>query len=464
MTRNRIDSLRLLLGVYALLFLSLVLLYGKQLLSFTLSGDDLYALELVPKNIGEIITNFTNVSGQYRPITYLLLSIIKIFLPHVTFIFFEKLALFTLVPTLLYFIIKQISTSKISLFLTISTLFSPIFYYHFFTVSSFGNILILIIELLLFSMVLSSPHKKSIVKVCAALLLYFLSFFIKESFFVCGFLCTLILFQNLKRKDALCFTAIIIIISTAYLFFRLILYHSADPNYMYVFSLLKLKENVILITAWIFNYPKGWQYGAPNPKTMFTFGVSIITLLAYIISSINIFKLDKKVFFIYCSLLFLSIAPFLFLNRILVFYFDTTLLILIFAFGYSLQSLFCEHEIGSKYQKLFIILVIYVSNYFVILPQWLHYSFVANANEAARNYISAVRTNITSRDSRICIINHTKGVWATENGNVINFVQKKHIDVVSAANSSIPLLCQNNSLILSNDDRRYSVVRLHENN
>lgn len=136
--------------VFLFCYTALFLLNISALKNWLLSGDDLFSLSNSISDpltlINRLISNFT---GQYRHITYYLFSFYKLLLPNNLGIFLTNLALFSVIPTLLFFLIQKKVGNLLKIIIVSTIFFTPIFYYHTYTISSLANNLMVIIVLVL---------------------------------------------------------------------------------------------------------------------------------------------------------------------------------------------------------------------------------------------------------------------------------------------------------------------------
>ena len=442
-------------------FFLFTLFHGKVLLTYIPSGDDLFLITEVPRNWSELAFRFTDFSVNYRPLSRLTFGLYRLLEPHFTLIFFIHLFIVSLVTGLLYRNVRRFLDRTQAICLSTVMIFSPVFYYHIFTTSGLYNLSILTTHLILLLLVNfdrqnSRDFPLSVTKVRLAFFIFCLSIFLKESFLINTILFSMIAWQNLSHRKLWLALAACWGLTLGYVLARFYLFvpESAGSVYRFVFTLEKLKENVLLIGSWLLNYPRGWQYGAPLPKNGLTIGVTLATLI-FFLGAVKLL-LTKRTYLIFFGLLLAAaLTPFLFLNRILLYYFDSAVLITVIAAAYGL-SLYKNQKIINALVTLFV--ATFFVHYAVISPQWHQYSFVANANEAAHNFLEAIGTVDWHQKERLCVTNHDGGMWATQYGNLINHLGDKQLEVISVVDETLPESCQQNSLILKNDARKYEVV------
>jgi len=436
-----------------LLFYSfLIFIFAPTLKTYVLSGDDLFSISNAYVTYEQVVAQFTVFSGAFRPLGHIVFNIYKLFLPHFTTIFLINLSLVALVQTLLFNFLRKIVPQWISAAIACIVFLSPIFYYHIFTISGTNNILMLVAHLLLLQLVRVEYEKHRPIKIIWGLMIFIISIFIKETFLLNGLILSLIAYQNSERKKTFYMWLVAVIgITGLYIVFRMGQYIVTDVNYSFVYTPSKLLENLASIASWMLNYPRGWQYGAPLPKTISTFLIAGLTcLIAGLTLSILMIKKTKLGLFLGMAFI-LSLAPYLFLNRILIYYLDGAIIVFFISIAFALNNF-------PKKKQLFLIALlisICMSHFFIIYPQWHKYSFVANANETAKNYIYTLsKSNVLEYDA-ICILNHNKGAWATENGNLANFLYSKKFKIISTLDTKKPKECGKESLVLINDERSY---------
>jgi hypothetical protein len=445
--------------VYLGLFFFLLLIFSKYLLNWTINGDELYTLSAV-KNypIKLIFENFIKIgSGHYQPLITPVAIFLSYFLPSFQLVHLVNFAVFTFIPLLVFLNINLFFPVIISLLLTTVFILSSFFYYHIFAISGIANTLMLITNLLMIYILL----KKFKNKIFLASIIFIISVFIKETFIVNFFILTLIIFTDQKKSliKTLKNLAPIGIFVFLYFFVRLRSFGpDSDPNYAFVLTLSKSKENLLLIVPWLFNYPRGWQYGVPLPKPLIISFAILINFVAIIFLYLNLFLKKIVGLIIIIAALLITLLPYLFLNRILVHHIDNTYLVFFTGIIFSLYLLYKQKKGLAK----LLICLLFVSNLILFsftLPQWTKYSFVGVSNETAQNYINILNKSRAESYDRICIINHDKGSWPTADGKLAEFIIKKPIAIVSTKSQKVSATCKNNkTLILKNDERNYLKV------
>lgn len=426
--------------------------YLPKLMGYQLSGDDLILITGSPSTISEGLTKFIQFSSQYRPLTHNLFSFYRVLLPNTALILTVNFLLMCVIAVLTYFNLKRFCRPVIAAIITGSTFLSPIFYYHFFSVSSLNNILILLFGLLLLLLVqvagatnLKLGKTKTLIY---ATVLVALSLLSKESFLVNGALYVFIVFQQASKKQLVPILSTFAVFVGSYLLLRFTSFKSVG-EYSVRFSPSTMLKSLLDAFAWLAGYPRGWQYGAPEAKTLLTFitaGVSFLSLAAGLFFANP--KKHRKALLGFFVLLGLSIAPFLIIERVLPFYFDVTLLVIVFGIVRA------AHQRSVRQQAVVYALIVlsFVLQYVAYFPQWQRYSFVANANTTVQNYLAVLSKNNFQDFAQICITNHSSGVWGTMDGQAAKYLYNYSGRIVSEPLDSIPEVCRDDSsLVLRND-------------
>jgi hypothetical protein len=367
-----------------------------------------------------------------------------------------NLVLVGLVIGLLIRNIQRFVGKKESYILAFATIISPIFYYHIFAISSLNNSLMLLVSLSLIALINFSEKKRSesIFKIYVGFLLFLCSILIKETFLINLFLFIIIVWQN-ARKRFLLWSVPAIILSMAYIAVHVLFFSSVDPNYSLTITFSKFIENILLIGSWLLAFPRGWQYGAPEPRNIFTLLVTLGMCFSFISSFITIFRKSRPVFFVSIVAIFFSIISFLFLNRILVYYLDSAFILIVILVAFATRKM-------SKQLAKIVIIAFCASSllhHIVVYQQWQKYSFVSRANMTAKNYIRVIEQLDLSQYQNLCILNHTEGKWATQDGNLAHYITRSTINIISIPGKVAPRECATNSVILLNDGVNYAVVK-----
>lgn len=447
------------IGVYLVLFLVLFFIYFPHLYKWTINGDELIVLDIAENfSLKSFLANFVYTGpGHYQPLIFPFLKIYQILLSSFANTHLVNLVLFTFVPYFLFICLRLLLPTLSSLLLAIAFSLSPIFYFHIFAINAVANTVMLLINLCLVYFFLKTGKKAKTSYLYISIILFILSIFIKETFLINFYLIFLITYLKF-RKNISKFLKIMIplgLVVIIYFFFRSKSLATNNIYYKYIISFYKLRETTSLFVPWLFNFPKGWQYGVKLPASklyLLTVFLNIIT-----VSSLYTFLLIRKqiIFVIVLIGLIITLLPYIFLSRILVFHFDQSYLIFFLGIAYSLSIL---NKTNVKASTLTAVLILFIPllTVFTILPQWTRYSFVGESNEIASNFIQVItKAKIESYDN-LCIVNHFKGSWPTDEGRLANYISKKPLQIFSSSSPVIPKDClREKSLVLKNEDRKY---------
>jgi len=449
------------LSIFSFSYFFFLILNANYLKKWSLSGDDLFSLTASISDLNNLFYNILHsFSGQYRHITYFLFHFYKPLTPNFFSIFLVHLALVSLIPTILFFVMGKYKHFWLKILIISSIFVTPIFYYHTYTISSLANVLISIITLILLYYFENRKKLKSWKYSIAFFSLVLLSFAIKETFIVPLTIYCSAQLLNIKENKI---KGIIFLILPTIVF---ILYFLARQNsysqntasdYYFVFDFMHNINNILDITAWLINYPRGWQFGAPIRYPIIQPLISLVNLSVF--SFVIVYGIIKNKLETFSYLLFIlaSLILFIFLNNAHLFYIDLPFLLMIVLFSTMIKS------IEGNYLKVSQILVAVffianLTNLVLIKPQWLRYSFVANANKSAINYRKILESNDYQKYDQICISDHHRGGFGTEDGNLVNYLSEKRFTVISVKDSILPNKCfTQNTLRLKNDAWSYSL-------
>lgn len=452
------------LFIYLFSLMVLLILHGRYLVSWQLFSDDLFVLSYAENLLARPLAFITDMSGQYRPIPYLIYALYLSVVTHAHLLYFINLSLFALAPALFMRLIKSLSAGQskaLPFVFILPYLLSPIFFYPVYNLSSLSGTLMLVIFTYLLSLLLK-PGLSSAKPLIFALVLVCVSVFIKESCLVAGLLFGLILIKNRRSLKAnFIITAFCVLAAVFGLYgsLRLTSYSSPDNNYRYSLNLSTLASNVLHFSAWLNDYPKGWQYGTPVTPRAISLPLSLIQVFVWLTLIIFAAKSSKTKFQYLVSALLITMLPYLFLNRVLVFYLDQTYTILL------LLAVLGWLELRRRFRGwAYIILTVFVAGSvikaYVFLPQWHQYSFVGVAQHIAQNYLNVLKQNRSETFPQICIVEHREGTWATEYGRLAYRLYQ--VPVVSSADSRRPQECLSSALFLKNDGRNYLPLNSYE--
>ncbi len=449
------QSFTRLITVYFLCIAGLLVLYGNILKTYIPSGDDLYMISGAPTTFTDFISRFGDFSGQYRPLGTLFFNIYKPLILHYALMFLLNLTIFAWVPTLLYTILRRFVSMTIATLLTIAMMITPIMFYHIFALAGLNNTLVLISALLLTYIALETKGQTRLSTIIASVGVWIVTIGIKETFLLHSFLLSIICYRAFSKKISVYYILGIWIVTFGFIAVHMLSYKQVDPNYSFIFSTQQIVTNMGLIIPWLINFPRGWQYGAPLPRSIFAFPIILvwISTMALVVGLIR--KNSRKHLALIVVALVISLSPYLFLSRVLTYYLDATVCIIIFCIAYGIRHI----PVGRGVAIISVFCLAALAHFLIISPQWHTYSFVANANETAHNFVQTVSTSVHPSTDTVCIVNHTKGAWATQDGQLIHLVYPaRDIKVVSTPLSSPPSVCRKKSaVILVNDDRKYHV-------
>lgn len=443
------------LTVFSISYLILFALNINYLKNWSLSGDDLYSLSNSISNVSILIDRlFNSFSGQYRHITYYLFHFYKPFLPNFLSIFLVHLGLLSFIPTLLFYVFGKFGNTWLKYVIILAFFFNPIFYYHTYTVSSLANILICIITLILLYYFENREKLLSWKYSILFLFLVLLSVAIKETFIVpLTIFCMVQLLQIKKTKiKGVVFLAIPTIAFLLYFFARTNTYTQNTPSdYYFVFNIKENLNNVLDMTAWMLSYPRGWQYGAPIRYPLIQPIISLISLLIFSFALIISLIKRKTETLAYLLFLFASVILFIFLNNAHLFYMDIPYLLMLIIFSKTIKSIELNNYNLARILVSFLF-IINLAQIFLTKPQWLEYSFVANANKSAIDYRNVLEDNNYQKYDQICISEHNRGGFGTEDGNLANHLSEKKFKIISVKDNNLPEECFNDyTLRLKND-------------
>ncbi len=451
------------IAIFCGCYLTYFILNFHYLRTWSLSGDDLYSLTNSIASIQILITKlFTEFTGQYRHITYYLFHFYKLLLPNFLIIFLVHGTFLSLIPTILFFILKEKINTKFNIIITACFFLSPIFYYHTYTISSLANVLMSIITLI-FIYYYEHRHKYNTWRDSIFfLLLVFIAMAIKETFIVPLSIYCLVQIIHITKKNRFSFLFLSLAVGAflAYLSIRIVGYSNNTPqDYYFVFNFRHTLENILHIIAWLMNYPKGWQYGAPLRYHFWQPLISAINFCIFLLIFIVGLMKKKSIIIIYGLFIMASVILFIFLNHIHLFYMDLPFLLLLIL---GVKIIQITQKTRPTLTRL-IIIIFFATNLWnlkFIKPQWLQHSFVAKANQAAQNYLNILNTHNYQKYNTICIANHQRGSFGTEQGNLINHISRNNFEIYSIKNTELPEECfKDTSLILINDAWSYSIYK-----
>lgn len=326
-----------------LLFLTLGVYYNK-VFSYFIGGDDISSLINAPQNAAGFIDVFTRIQ-QYRPLPASYFTLLNK-LPFNTTVFhvFTFLFVVFICYSVYLFLVKFLKLNKFNGFI-ISFCYgiSHIIFYLVFTLAGICDLLFLtFFWFCLIFFYLYFENKKT--KFFILSLVFFLgSFFTKEIIITIPIIISLYIFLFNHKTSKNGITKILFSFWTPTIIFygiKIVLFKPISSAYTYSFHLSQLLNNVISFILWILNYKHGWQMGmALQPPVLYF--VIIILYGAFACLSIYQCIRTKRRQFIFLMVWFLAgLIPFLFLQRILVYYLDVSLIAFLSVIGLFLQSLY----------------------------------------------------------------------------------------------------------------------------
>lgn len=459
---------------YYLIFVVIIIysLYLPTYLNqYVLSGDDLFLILQAPSSLELFFGKLTNFTGQYRPLTHTLFAVYGWLLSYSdVFVKLVHFSLILLISVVWYSTLKLVVRPIESAFFTIATMISPILFYHVYAIASLNNLLIILfgITLLYINVYIDdqstffSSNKKKLFILLTSLLLV-LSVLAKETFIPLVWLVIIINYRLLKLQQFIMSLALTGMLFLAYVYFRVSEYTVTSSEYSFVFNFEVVTQNVKLFGSWLLGYPTGWQYAAADPKTFITYVIPLLFIFLYGLTGYTLLSQKKLRKYLAHSAILLALAllPFLFLQRVLVFYLDFTWFVLLFmvvvAFKYS------EH----KRIKMFLLvgmLLCTVLQFYAYHPQWHKHSFVSHANITAKKLLKVASTHTNASEDTfanidlICIKNHDKGYWATAHGRILILYKVTKSRIVSSLDDILPDECyepSNSVILLENDGWEY---------
>jgi hypothetical protein len=387
-------------------------------------------------------------------------SLLRLFDGHTAAIHFVIILIFALATTfLIHFLITRLQLNVIvALGIGLLWTISHINFYPIYTLSGIGDLIFIIFLFLTLHTYHQYIHTHQQKNLLFSQSFFALSMFTKEIFIsIPIILIAMTLIDQKYRSKWHHLITLFVIPTIIYYIFKFSVYQVSDPAYQYQLSLSKLFENCKLFILWTFNYPYGWQMGTPLPVSHFFRLMIIINALLVSLISMYALKTHIKKSLVPLVWILAGLLPFLFLNRVLVYYLNITLLGVLLLVGVGLKSISRKYRFIAKLSLVsLIILNLYIS--FGLRQQWLTYSFVANAQETAQHFTTDVifATN-WDRTNTLCITNlNGDANWAIYGGKIINYYLDKSISIYTSTDSQLDLRCQSpNSVIFTNDARKF---------
>ncbi len=430
--------------LYLLLLTVNLLFWGNALSHFVINADDAYVLLDAPEYFQNFGEKLIDVTDRYRPVGRVLFNVYLPFQYNAQQAYLLHVGFFTLVQ-FLFFLVAQKSLSANKAFALAIFIFSnPIFYYHVFAIASDMNLEIMAILLLT---VLAIQRKKYLL----TLPLFFAAIFIKETFVVLAPLVGYALWHSkLSRKNQLAWVGGIGLVMLAYVGLRFGSYAGEDPNYQFAFNLATAKQNLGDMAAWLANHPRGPQFAFAGFRSE---GNYIVVAVLAVLWSLAVYFSAKQKLWLAALLATLgfSLAPFVFLTRVLVFYMDIPFIV----FGLLLIPVLQQKKLVKFVVSLMVIVVILTLQLF--LSKWLQEGFVGNANMVAKNFMRVVRPTAINQNLPLCIINHKNGIWPSAIGRLVYFMDQNYQQPVTSLESNDLTLCPP-GVIIENVGDDYRVI------
>lgn len=447
------------MSILFIFYLGLGLVLHRDIFTtpWLLSGDDIVSLQYVPRNAHELFKLFSNLNGQYRPLTYVLFGFLLSVREHIALLHFIIIGLLAYVSLLLYMIAKRLGLNwMLSVLVGAFVTSSQIFLYHFYTISSLADILIMIAGLLSFLLFLRFVEKRDVRLLYAIAAIGLITLFIKETYILipAGIGLYVIFDRKISKQSRLALLALVSVPSLIYIPLKLAFYHPTAPEYTPHLSVAVIGSNLSYYSAWITGANKGWQMFLPNPLPRYYFVLVLLNLLSLIMMYVLLFR-KKRVFALALALaIVLSLAPMLFFPRPMVYYLDLTVLGIVIAFA----------TVASKNKLGVMLLCSYMAITFtqglVVQSQWSKYSFVAVANstvESLKSHISKPGINT------VCINSVNTGVlWAIDQGYAAKLYNPAISNVLLTQDK--PLTCtQKNAVYLYDKDGQFINLKMTNN-
>lgn len=437
------------------IFLSL---FYYQVWNFFIAGDDIFHLVRAPNNLREALTFFTHIQ-QYRPIPHNFFAIYKVLPWSVPLFHFVSIALFSAVlTTFAQWLKKTWKLSTLAILLAVITVATHhVSFYLIYTLSGVGDLLFLQffwLSILSYEYFLQSDQsslKKPWLSKHFILswVFFILTIFTKEIFISLPVFIIVrsLLFSKTRIRDLLNITELtsklkqyavtfttFLIPTALFYFIKLWQYQATESAYSYHFSLSTLLENTKHFLLWVISYQHGWQMGMPVLLGPWYKGLIIIWLLLLITSSVYLAYYQPKRLLLSLGLIIASLLPFIFLQRVLVFYLDVAL----FAVAFIYASTFELWQ--QKYRSLFwlpVLTFIITSQLLIsktIESQWLTYSFVARSVVTAQNFKQQVINKVDwNSNQQLCISNLSGDAsWAIDQGKMATLYTKKDLSIISS--------------------------------
>lgn len=412
-------------------FLGFSFIYYKDSLFLMIAGDDVEHYLHAPRSIISIIELFSDVV-HFRPVPKIFFTLYTLVPFNLPIFHGVSLLLLSFATYLFYiFLIKYVKIEKLIAFIAgLVFMTSHVMFYLVYTLSGIGDILFIIFfwgsVLCFYSFVKKSEIKNFVL----SLVFFLLAMLTKEIFISILILISFIALANFKKRY-LKYLLAFWVPTVLFFIMKFLVYDISDPVYGYTFDLKLLIENIIHFSLWTINYRHGWQMGMPYPETTMFFILVILNCILILLSVTFILKKNKNMAGFFVIWAFAGLLPFYFLNRVLVYYLDISLMALISLVAFSLQNISIVNR-KARYLLLILwfLLSLFISN--EIKGQWLKNSFVANSIETATNFNDQVYESVDwSLKNTLCISGlGGSESWAVYTGHLIEILSKKNVEII----------------------------------
>lgn len=445
------------------LFLSVSLfIFYKDTLSFSISGDDLYQYIEAPRSWKDIVYLFTFIQ-QYRPIPhifFLIYHLIPLSLP----LFHAVSLIWVIMLSYLfyYFLTGNLKLNRVVAgVVSIGWSTSHIMFYHLYTLSGIADLVFILffwMTILSFSRYSQSSKKLHLI---VSYIFFVLCIFTKEIIVSIPLiiLASVLIYRSKNISIQKNIKVSLVFLFMALLFYgvKIAFYKSNGSAYTYTISVRLLFENSKHFILWFLNYKHGWQMGMPvPPPKLYYVCLAVWVLITGGISVIAFVSRKKDVLF-FMIWLFAGLLPFYFLDRVLVYYLNISLIAFYAIVGLGFDSLVRKRKYaGGIMLGMYLITSLYISDQ--IRTQWKKYSFVAVANETSKNFYKAVvQKYYWSKYKVLCISDlNPDAYWAIAGGQAFTVFRKEKIKILTSRTRLTDPVCKHKSAVnIRNDGRKF---------
>lgn len=225
-------------------------------------------------------------------------------------------------------------------------------------------------------------------------------------------------------------------------------YQPVESAYQYYFSIKLLLKNLKHFLLWFLNWRHGWQMGMPHPEGVWHQLLSIFWLAIILWVVYQAFRKHKKWLVFWLTWGLAGLAPFFFLNRVLVFYLDISLLALVGLVAKVVDN----QKRGLAFGFLILIVNLCLSQN--IKNQWTKHSFPAVADETAKNfYKQVIMPTNWQKYQTLCIKNISPDAsWAVGNGQLVSIFVSPSPKVITSPSQSLVEKCSEKDAIIFEND------------